>query len=219
MGDSWRHLWTRLLLVPALWFILPSGCPSICVHWISPVRVDILSLQCLPRIPTLPDFFFLFILFPLVFQIRIGALMTSLSGPPSSQVKDEPSLNTCCVLSALERGGEKCFTGIWDVYNVDFVYFLMCFYEPKKKRKSLFPFLAGVSSLRRICCLRDFPDNPVVKASPSNAGSVGLNQDWIAKIPHASGPKNRNVKQRRYCIKFNEDFKNGLVYIKKKKIF
>ena len=38
---------------------------------------------------------------------------------------------------------------------------------------------------------RDFPDGPVVKASPSNAGSVGLNQGWVAKIPHASGPKNR----------------------------
>lgn len=130
--------------------------------------------------------------------------MTSLSGPPSSQVEDELSLNTCCVLSALERGGEKCFTGIWDVYNVDFVYFLMCFYEPKKKkRKSLFPFLAGVSSLRRICYLRDFPDGDVVKALPSNTGSVCLNQGWVAKIPHVSGPKNRKVKQRQYCIKFN----------------
>ena len=48
-------------------------------------------------------------------------------------MKDELSLNTCCVLSALERGGEKCFIGIWDVYNVDVVYFLMYFYEPKKK--------------------------------------------------------------------------------------
>ena len=139
-GDSWRPLWelscpwTRPLLVPVLWFILPSGCPSFCVHWISPVPVDILSLQCLPRIPALPDSFFPSFYFLLNFKSISGTLMTSLSGPPSSQVKDELSLNTCCVLSALERGGEKCFIGIWDVYNVDIVYFLMCFYEPKKKK-------------------------------------------------------------------------------------
>ena len=28
-------------------------------------------------------------------------------------------------------------------------------------------------------------------------------------IPHASRPKNQNVKQKQYCNKFNEDFKNG----------
>ena len=81
------------------------------------------------QIPSFFSFYFL-----LYFKSISGALMTSLSGPPSSQVKDELSLNTCCVLSALERGGEKCFIGIWDVYNVDIVYFLMCFYEPKKKK-------------------------------------------------------------------------------------
>ena len=30
-----------------------------------------------------------------------------------------------------------------------------------------------------------------------------------AKIPHASGPKNQNIKQKQYCNKFNKDFKNG----------
>ena len=30
-----------------------------------------------------------------------------------------------------------------------------------------------------------------------------------AKIPHASWPKNQNIKQKQYCNKFNKDFKNG----------
>ena len=30
-----------------------------------------------------------------------------------------------------------------------------------------------------------------------------------AKIPHASGPKNQNIKQKQYCNKFNKDFKDG----------
>ena len=31
-----------------------------------------------------------------------------------------------------------------------------------------------------------------------------------AKIPHASRPKNQNIKkQKQYCNKFNKDFKNG----------
>ena len=30
-----------------------------------------------------------------------------------------------------------------------------------------------------------------------------------AKIPHASGPKNQNIKQKQYCNKFYKDFKNG----------
>ena len=55
----------------------------------------------------------------------------------------------------------------------------------------------------------DFPGGPVVKTLPSNAGDVG----WIpgpgGKIPHGSGPKNQNIKQKQYCNKFNKDFKNG----------
>ena len=41
-----------------------------------------------------------------------------------------------------------------------------------------------------------------------------------AKIPHASGPKNQNIKQKQYCNKFNKDFKNGphQKVLKKKKI-
>ena len=38
-----------------------------------------------------------------------------------------------------------------------------------------------------------------------------------AKIPHASWPKNQNIKQNQYCNKFNKDFKKKKkkVYIKK----
>ena len=30
--------------------------------------------------------------------------------------------------------------------------------------------------------------------------------DWGVKIPHVSRPKNKNIKQKRYCNKFNKDF-------------
>ena len=53
---------------------------------------------------------------------------------------------------------------------------------------------------------RDFPGGPVVKTSPSNAGGAGSIRGWGAKIPHASGPKNQNIKQKQYCNKFNKDF-------------
>ena len=56
---------------------------------------------------------------------------------------------------------------------------------------------------------RDFPGGPVVKTLPSNARGVGLILCQGAKIPHASQPKNQNIKQKQYCNKFNEDFKNG----------
>ena len=57
--------------------------------------------------------------------------------------------------------------------------------------------------------MEDFPGGPVVKTSPSNAGGVGLIPGRGAKIPHASWPKNRNIKQKQYCNKFNKDLKNG----------
>ena len=31
---------------------------------------------------------------------------------------------------------------------------------------------------------------------------------WGAKIPHGSGPKNQNIKQKQYCNKFSKDFEN-----------
>ena len=48
----------------------------------------------------------------------------------------------------------------------------------------------------------------MVKTSPSDAGGVGLIPCQEAKIPHASQPKNQNMKQK-HCNKFNQDFKNG----------
>ena len=56
---------------------------------------------------------------------------------------------------------------------------------------------------------RDFPGSPVVKTSPSNAGGAGSIPGWGAKISHASRPKDKTIKQKQYCNKFNKDFKNG----------
>ena len=55
----------------------------------------------------------------------------------------------------------------------------------------------------------DFPGCPVVETLPSKAGGVGQTSGQEAKIPHASHPKKRNMKQRQYCNKFNKDFFNG----------
>ena len=63
---------------------------------------------------------------------------------------------------------------------------------------------------------RDFPGGPVVKTSPSNAGGAGSIPGRGAKIPHASQPKNQNIKQKQYCNRFNKDFKSG-PHLKKKK--
>ena len=38
-------------------------------------------------------------------------------------------------------------------------------------------------------------------------GGVGSIPGWGVKIPHASWPKNQNIKQKQYCNKFNKDFK------------
>ena len=44
--------------------------------------------------------------------------------------------------------------------------------------------------------LRDFPGGPVVKTLPSNAGGVGSIPGLGTKIPHASQPKNQNIKKK-----------------------
>ena len=49
----------------------------------------------------------------------------------------------------------------------------------------------------------------MVKTLPSNAGNTDSIPGWGSEIPHASCPKNQNVKQKEYCNKFNEDFKTG----------
>ena len=74
-------------------------------------------------------------------------------------------------------------------------------------------FLVGSSSTMNLFKeyrKRDFPDRPVVETLPSNVGGAGLIPSPGAKIPHASGPKNQNIKQKQYCNKFNKDFKNCL---------
>ena len=44
---------------------------------------------------------------------------------------------------------------------------------------------------------RDFPDDPVVKTWPSNAGSVGLIPGQEAQIPHTLlPPKTQNIKKK-----------------------
>ena len=57
----------------------------------------------------------------------------------------------------------------------------------------------------------------MVKTLPFNADGVGSIPGQGAKITHASWPE--NIKQKRYCKKFNQDFKNGLhkkyIYFKK----
>ena len=55
----------------------------------------------------------------------------------------------------------------------------------------------------------DVPGGPVVGTSPSSAGGVRSIPGRGAKIPHASRPKNQNIKQKQYCNKFNKNFKNG----------
>ena len=57
--------------------------------------------------------------------------------------------------------------------------------------------------------MKDFPGSSLVKTLPSNAGGVGSIAGGGAKIPHASWPKNQNIKRKQYCTKFNKDFVNG----------
>ena len=56
----------------------------------------------------------------------------------------------------------------------------------------------------------------MVKTLPSNAGDVGVIPGWGAKISPASRPKQKNMKQKQCCNKFNKGFKHG-PYLKKKK--
>ena len=64
----------------------------------------------------------------------------------------------------------------------------------------------------------DLPRGPVFKAWPSNAEGAGSISAWETKVPHASRPKNQNIKQKQSCNKFSKDFKNGPCQ-KKKKIY
>ena len=58
--------------------------------------------------------------------------------------------------------------------------------------------------------MRDFSGGPVIKTLLSNDWSADLIPIWGAKIPHASQPKNQNIKKKKqYCKKFNEDLKKN----------
>ena len=46
---------------------------------------------------------------------------------------------------------------------------------------------------------------------PSKAEGVGLIPGWRAGTPHASQPKNKNIKQKQYCSQFNKDFKKATI--------
>ena len=64
------------------------------------------------------------------------------------------------------------------------------------------------------CIIKKGLSGPVVKTSPSNAGSVCVIPAREVKIPPASQPKYHNMKQKQCCNQFNKTFKN--VHIKKK---
>ena len=53
----------------------------------------------------------------------------------------------------------------------------------------------------------NLPHGPVVKTAPFNAGGAGSIPGHGSNIPHASWPKNQNIKQKQNCNKFNKDFK------------
>ena len=55
----------------------------------------------------------------------------------------------------------------------------------------------------------DFPADPVVKTSLSNADSVGSIPGQGDETPHASGSKSQNIKQKQSCNMFNKLFENG----------
>ena len=48
----------------------------------------------------------------------------------------------------------------------------------------------------------------MVKTLPSKAGGAGLIPGGGTKIPHVSGPKTQNIKQKRNCNTFSKNFKN-----------
>ena len=50
------------------------------------------------------------------------------------------------------------------------------------------------------------PGDPVVKTSPSDAGSVDSIPGQGGKTPQDLEPKNQNIEWKQYCNKFNKDF-------------
>ena len=58
----------------------------------------------------------------------------------------------------------------------------------------------------RIIGKGDFPGSPVVETSPFNVGGASLIPGGEARIPHASPPRNKNIKQAQYFNKLNKGF-------------
>ena len=56
-----------------------------------------------------------------------------------------------------------------------------------------------------------------MRTSSSNAGGAGLVPGLGAKIPHASQPKDKNIKQNQYCNKSNKGLSKWSTLKKKKK--
>ena len=56
----------------------------------------------------------------------------------------------------------------------------------------------------------DVPGGPVFKTFSSSAVGVNVIPGQGVKIPHASGPKIQNMKQKQYCNKFNKSEHRGL---------
>ena len=52
----------------------------------------------------------------------------------------------------------------------------------------------------------DFPGDAVIKTLSSSARGTGSIPGGRVTIPRASGPKKQNIKQKRYCNKFNKVF-------------
>ena len=75
------------------------------------------------------------------------------------------------------------------------------------KRKPIPTALCRRAAMLKSWTVGDFPGGPAVKTPPSSAGAAGWTPDLGVKIRHASRPRNRNMKQKRYCNKFNKDFK------------
>ena len=63
----------------------------------------------------------------------------------------------------------------------------------------------------------DILDSPVVKTSPSNAGGVGSIPGQETNIPHASQPKNKNIKNRINIV--INSIKNFKMVHSKKEVF
>ena len=65
---------------------------------------------------------------------------------------------------------------------------------------------------------QDFPAGLVVKILPSNAGVWVSIPGWEAKIPHASWPKDQNIKKQKRSHIVTSSIKIlKMIHIKKKK--